>query len=139
MAQVPPGLKARVYRKLLDSIDYFRRSFSAGADDRAAVVSLAIAFEALLMDKTIYYCIRNYEGGFEALAQACRPLLETKGGIEGFQGISDKFDAVDGYGPTCVRNFVVNSQLLGDRDADAWRQDAFGQVDAWLKALGLRT
>ena len=46
-------VKARVYRKLLDSIDYFRRSFSASADDRAATVSLAIAFETLLMDKTM--------------------------------------------------------------------------------------
>ncbi|MES2834926.1 MAG: hypothetical protein V4707_09500 [Pseudomonadota bacterium] len=43
--------KARVYRKLMDSIDYFRRSLSAGADDRTAAVSLATAFEALLMDR----------------------------------------------------------------------------------------
>jgi hypothetical protein len=25
------------------------------------------------------------------------------------------------------------------RTADQWQQDAFGQVDAWLRALGLRT
>jgi hypothetical protein len=86
----------------------------------------------------IYYCVRNYEGGAKALAEACRPLLEVAGGAEGFGRISEKFDAVDGYGPTCVRNFVVNSHILGDRSADAWQQDAFGQVDAWLKALGLR-
>jgi hypothetical protein len=43
-------LKARIFRKMLDSIDYFRRSFSAGAKDSEAIVSLAIAFETLLMD-----------------------------------------------------------------------------------------
>ena len=26
----------------------------------------------------------------------------------------------------------------GDRTVDQWQQDAFGQVDAWLSALGLR-
>jgi hypothetical protein len=26
--------------------------------------------------RTHYYCIRNYPGGREALAEACRPLLE---------------------------------------------------------------
>jgi hypothetical protein len=45
-------LKARVYRKILDSLDHFRRSFSAAAKPSDAVVSLAIAFEALLMDRT---------------------------------------------------------------------------------------
>ena len=28
--------------------------------------------------------------------------------------------------------------MLGERTADQWQQDAFGPVDAWLSALGLR-
>jgi hypothetical protein len=43
-------LKARIYRKLIDSLDYFRRAYSAGAKESEATVSLAIAFETLLMD-----------------------------------------------------------------------------------------
>lgn len=43
-------LKARVYRKLVDSLDYFRRSHSAGANENETTVSLAIAFDTLLMD-----------------------------------------------------------------------------------------
>jgi hypothetical protein len=86
----------------------------------------------------IYYCIRNYEGGAAALAEVCRPLLALKDALDGFTWIAEKFDTVDGYGPTCVRNFVVDSHVLADRSADVWQQDAFGQVDAWLKALGLR-
>jgi hypothetical protein len=30
----------------------------------------------------IYYCIRNYPTGIEALAQDCRPLLEPASGVK---------------------------------------------------------
>ncbi len=86
----------------------------------------------------IYFCVRNYPGGSAALAEACRPLLKTTSGAEGFARIAGKFDKLDGYGPTCVRQFVEKSQLLEDRSADQWQQDAFGQVMAWLRALGIR-
>jgi hypothetical protein len=86
----------------------------------------------------IYYCIRNYPGGPEALAEACRPLLDHASGTAGYRFIAGKFDAVEGFGPTCVRRFVEDTQVLGNRSAEQWQQDAFGQVDAWLRALGLR-
>jgi hypothetical protein len=86
----------------------------------------------------IYYCIRNYPGGPEALAVECKPLLEEANGIAGFKFIAGKFDTVDGFGPTCVRQFVEDTHVLGDRSPDQWQQDAFGQVNAWLQALGLR-
>lgn len=86
----------------------------------------------------IYYCIRNYPTGIEALAEDSRPLLEHASGAKGYGFINDKFDALEGYGPTCVRKFVEESRLLGDRTAEQWQQDAFGQVDGWVRALGLR-
>ncbi|MFC3723078.1 nucleotidyl transferase AbiEii/AbiGii toxin family protein [Neoaquamicrobium sediminum] len=86
----------------------------------------------------IYYCVRNYPEGSEALALACRPLLEHASGARGFGFIAEKFDTVDGYGPTCVRQFVEQTDILGDRTPDQWQQDAFGQIDAWLRALGFR-
>jgi len=86
----------------------------------------------------IYYCVRNYPEGSEALAGVCRPLLEHDSGARGFGFIADKFDVVEGYGPTSVRQFVEETDILGDRTADQWQQDAFGQVDAWLRALGMR-
>jgi len=85
----------------------------------------------------IYYCVRNYPDGIEALAEACRPLLAHASGKQGYRYIAEKFDTVDGYGPTCVRRFVEDTRILGDRTPDQWQQDAFGQVDAWLRALGL--
>jgi hypothetical protein len=37
-----------------------------------------------------------------------------------------------------VRRFVEDSQILEDRTPEQWQQDAFGQVDALLRALRLR-
>jgi hypothetical protein len=73
----------------------------------------------------IYYCVRNYPGGVPELAEACRPLLEHPSGAEGFGPLSEKFDTLEGYGPTCVRKFVEESRLLGDRTPEQWQQDAF--------------
>jgi Nucleotidyl transferase AbiEii toxin, Type IV TA system len=86
----------------------------------------------------IYYCIRNYPDGIERLAEACRPLLQRASGARGFGFVAAKFDRPDAYGPTCVRRFVEDTSILEGRTPDQWQQDAFGQVDAWLRALGLR-
>lgn len=86
----------------------------------------------------IYYCVRNYPGGPGALAEECRPVLEIASGQAGYTFIAQKFDSVEGFGPTCVRGFVEETQVLGDRTPEQWQVDAFGQVDAWLRALGMR-
>ncbi len=86
----------------------------------------------------IYYSIRNFPGGVEALAAATKPLLDLKTARTGYLHISEKFRQPDDFGPISVRQFVDRPDLLGDRTADQWQQDAFGQVDAWLSALGWR-
>lgn len=86
----------------------------------------------------IYYCVRNFPGGPEALAKACRPMLEYEDSVMGYRHIDEKFKTADSFGPTSVRSFVKDSSALEDRTSDQWQQDAFGQVDAWLRALGLR-
>jgi hypothetical protein len=86
----------------------------------------------------VYFCARNYPGGLFALAEACRPLLEHASGAAGFGYIAAKFDVIEGFGPTSVRRFVEDSQILGDRTPEQWQQDAFGQVDALLRELNLR-
>ncbi|URI06030.1 nucleotidyl transferase AbiEii/AbiGii toxin family protein [Aquincola tertiaricarbonis] len=87
----------------------------------------------------IYFCVRNYPDGIEALASACRPLLQHAEAVAGYRFIADKFATPDGFGPTCVRRFVEETRVLGDRTPDQWQQDAFGQVDAWLRSLGQRS
>jgi hypothetical protein len=76
--------------------------------------------------------------GIEALAAACRELLGEESAAHGYSYIAEKFDMLKGFGPTCVRQFVEDTRILGDRTPEQWQQDAFGQVDAWLRAMGLR-
>ena len=86
----------------------------------------------------IYYSIRNFPGGVDALVAATRPLLDFETAWTGYLHISEKFRHPDDFGPTSVRRFVDRPDVLGERSADQWQQDAFGQVDAWLSASGLR-
>ena len=46
--------------------------------------------------------------------------------------------AMKGYGPTSVRKFVAETEILGYRAPVQWQLDAFGQVDVCMRALGLR-
>lgn len=86
----------------------------------------------------IYYCIKHYPEGLDALVNATAPLLDNKKAVEGYDLIAEKFEELEGYGPTCVRRFLENSESIGEQTPDQIQQDAFGQVNAWLKAVGLR-
>ena len=86
----------------------------------------------------IYYCVRNFPGGPAALVQATTLLLSNESARQGYELISAKFRELDDFGSTSVRHFVEGSDALADRTADQWQRDAFGQVDVWLKSLGLR-
>ena len=86
----------------------------------------------------IYHSIRNFPGGVDARVAATRPLLESETARTGYLHILVKFRHLDDFGPTSVRQFVDRPDVFGERTADQWQQDAFGQVDACLSALGLR-
>ena len=115
---------------------------------RIAVASIPalLAMKGYAIDKRIkhkdaydiYYCVRNFPGGLAALIAATTPLLTDEIARQGYELISNKFRSIDDFGPTSVRMFVEGSEALGNRTADQWQQDAFGQVDAWLRSLGMR-
>ena len=86
----------------------------------------------------IYYSIRNFPGGVDALVAATRPLFDFETAKTGYLYIAEKFCHLDDFGPTSVRKFVNRPDMLGERNPDQLQQDAFGQVDAWLSALDLR-
>ena len=86
----------------------------------------------------IYFCIRNFPDGLDALVAETKPLLEVDTARKGYLLIAGKFRDVDDFGPTKVRQFVEGSDALDERTPDQWQQDAFGQVNAWLVELGLR-
>ena len=87
----------------------------------------------------VYYSIRNYPGGIDKLAEQSRPVLKEESGERGYRVIAEKFETVESFGPACVRRFVQETHILDGRTPEQWQQDAFGQVDAWLRAIGLRS
>jgi hypothetical protein len=85
----------------------------------------------------IYYCVRNYEGGIDSLVTDCLPLLEDAEAVRAFKIVAEKFGGRDHYGPECVARFAAKENILDGRTTDQWQTDAYGQVDAWLRGLGL--
>jgi hypothetical protein len=85
----------------------------------------------------IYFCVRNFPGGPEALAGECRALLGDEVAKRGFVNIAEKFAAEDGFGPATVRMFLAESDLLGGMTAEQIQTDAYMQLRAWSRALGL--
>jgi hypothetical protein len=85
----------------------------------------------------IYFAIREFEGGHDTLADACRLLLDDPIALEGFKKIAKKFTSESSFGPVTVREFLRGSDALGDMTADQVQVDAFRQVQALLQRLGL--
>jgi hypothetical protein len=85
----------------------------------------------------IYFCIRNYKDGIEALAAQCAKLLDDPVAREGFENIAAKFSSADAFGPQTVRLFLEGSDALGGMSPAQVQEDAFRQVRAFLVALGI--
>ncbi len=80
-------VRGRTYRRVFDSLDYFRRSFPASGSSWSATVSLATAFEMLLTD--------HYAGGVKsALVDRTGALLHRVHGRRRLQeAVGDLYEA----------------------------------------------
>ena len=85
----------------------------------------------------IYYVVRQYQGGPEQLAEACKHLLNNEVATKGYQNIASKFTYLNDFGPETVRRFLVESGGTEGRTDAQVLQDAYAQVRAWLKGMGL--
>jgi len=87
----------------------------------------------------IWFCIRNYEGGIEALAEACSPLLSEKEAMSAFVNIAEKFRHEKDFGPVTVRRFLEGSpDKWGDMTPDQIQTDAYARVSKWCELLGIK-
>jgi hypothetical protein len=84
----------------------------------------------------IYYVVRYFPNGIEALAALCQPLLGNPTATKGWQIIAEKFAQPNGYGAQSVAFFLSNGSAQTAELAQIQR-DAFEQVQAWLRAIGL--
>lgn len=86
----------------------------------------------------VYYVIRNYAGGLDALADACRTLLDDPLARDAFGQIAEKFETADSYGPGTVSRFL-SSRLPQGFTEEQVRTDAYRQVSAWARRLNFPT
>jgi len=87
----------------------------------------------------IWFCIKNYEDGIEALADACNPLLDEDEANQAFINIADKFRNEKDFGPVTVRRFLENSpDKCGDMTPEQIQTDAYMRVSKWCELLGIK-
>jgi predicted nucleotidyltransferase len=83
----------------------------------------------------IYYCLQNYPGSLEALANEISPHLQNELIREGFQCIARLFSSVDDYGP----KFATDFDEISDVDErEIMMRDVFERVHALLNFLGVK-
>lgn len=86
----------------------------------------------------IYYCVRNFCGGPSHLSDACQHMLDHEDVLRAYSYIDSKFATAESYGPRRVGQFLQEHHIMQDRTLQQWERDAFGQVEAWLRKLGIR-
>lgn len=85
----------------------------------------------------IYFSVRNYSGDPTALIAECAKLLSDEVARKGYEHIAGKFRHAEDFGPKTVRLFLEESAALGEMTPDQVQTDAFMQVSALLRGLGL--
>lgn len=87
----------------------------------------------------IYFSVKNFNGGPHRLAIDCETLLADPSAKSAFEFIAEKFRDVEDFGPQTVRAFLTSSNALGELSPEQVQTDAYMQVRAWLRDLGLAT
>ena len=101
------------------------------------IVMKSMALDSRLKEKDswdIYYCIRNYPGGAEAVAEAFAPHVQHGLVKDGLQRLAKHFSSVDDIGPTHVADFEM---IIDAEERDRVRRDAFEQVRYVLEQVGI--
>jgi len=97
-----------------------------------------MAMEDRLKEKDpwdVYYCIKNYPGGVDALVQELDPHVRHGLVREGLEKIAKRFASEKHVGPKSVADF----EELIDPDERAIRErDAYEQVNYLLERLGIK-
>jgi hypothetical protein len=86
----------------------------------------------------IYFSVRNYAVDPAALAVECAKLLGCEVARRGYEHIASKFRHREDFGPKTVRLFLEESAALGEMTPEQVQTDAFMQVSALLRGMGLQ-
>ena len=83
----------------------------------------------------IYYCVRNYPGGLDALADELKPRLGHALVREGLQKIRKHFASASHVGPTAVADF---EEVTDSEERDMIQRDACERVSHILSKLEIK-
>lgn len=101
------------------------------------LVMKGMALEDRLKEKDawdLYYCIRNYPGGIDALVEEFKPHLENRLVTEGLLKIAKKFASETHIGPRFVADF---EEIEGAEEREILERDAYERVNHLLEKIGL--
>ncbi len=82
----------------------------------------------------IYYSLKNYPGGLDALAEEFLPFVERGLVREGLEKIGKNFSTVEDLGPKFVADFEAAE---GPEERELLQRDAFERAQYLLKKLGI--
>jgi len=102
------------------------------------LVMKGMAIEDRLKEKDfwdIYYCIKNYPGGVDALAQEFEPHMRHALVKEGLGKIAKKFASEKHVGPKSVADF---EELEDAEEREILERDAYERANYFLEKLGIR-
>ena len=100
-------------------------------------VMKSMALDSRLKEKDawdIWFCLRHYSGGPEAIVEAFRPHLHHGLVQEGLQKLAGKFISPDHVGPTMVADF---DEITDPEARELRRRDAYERVAYLLQELGI--
>ncbi len=80
----------------------------------------------------IYYVIKHYAGGVEALAKEFGPVRDRPIVIEMKEKLSDRFASENHAGPKDVSDFM---DLIDDEEIEFFKRDAYEQVRALIEKI----
>lgn len=101
-------------------------------------VMKGMAMETRMKEKDawdIYYCLLNYPGGIDALAEEFKPHLNHGLVKEGLQKIAGKFSSEKAFGPKSVVDF---EEIDDPDERERIQRDAYERVNALLGKLGIK-
>ena len=103
----------------------------------AFFIMKGMAMETRMKEKDawdIYYCLLNYPGGIDALAEEFKPHLHYGLVKEGLQKIAGKFSSEKAFGPKSVAEF---EGIDDPEERERIQRDAYERVNALLSGLGI--
>lgn len=101
------------------------------------LVMKGMAMDARIKEKDawdIYYCVLNYPGGIDSLAEEFKPHLHHGLVREGLQKIAGKFSSEKAFGPKSIADF---EEIEDPEEQERIQRDAYERVNALLKKLGI--